>query len=464
MTPASSPVAAEEALIEAPADEDRHLHVEIPLPAASHAGSHQVDDFSSWSWLLWEGRRFLARVVAAGLATSLLIAFLIPKRYDSTIRLMPPDSQSSPALTMLSAMAGKSGVGVGALPEGLLGLHSSGALFVDILGGRTVEDRIIDRFDLQKVYGERYRFDARRRLQGYTDISEDRKSEVIAVRVRDRDPRRAALMAQAYVDELDRMVAQVSTSSARRERLFIEGRLSSVKQELDRAAREFSQFASQNATMDITSEARAALEAAARLQGELIAAQSELQGMEQIYTPSNVRVRTQQARVEEFQRQLDKLDGNHAATGASSGPAGGADRPVDAGSAFPSIRQIPLLGVRWEELYRQAKLEETVYELLTQQYELAKIEEAKEIPTVKVLDAADIPEKKSSPPRALIAVMGTLLALSAGVFYVLIIAAWRRIDPQDSRKRLAEEFMRQSGVFSHGWARLGRRLMGKAAN
>jgi capsule polysaccharide export protein KpsE/RkpR len=404
------------------------------------------------------------RAVAFGLAASLLIAFLIPKRYDSTIRLMPPDSQSSSALTMLSAMAGKGGLGIGAVPEGLLGLHSSGALFVDILGSRTVQDRIVDRFDLRKVYGERYQLDARKRLQDYTDVSEDRKSEVIAIRVRDRNPRRAAQMAQAYVDELDHLVAQVSTSSARRERVFIEGRLSSVKQELDRASREFSQFASQNATMDITSQGRAALEAAARLQGELIAAQSELQGLEQIYAANNVRVRTQQARVDEFQRQLDKLDGDRSRIAAGSVAGVGGDQPEEvAGSAFPSIRQIPLLGVRWEELYRQARMEETLYELLNQQYELAKIEEAKEIPTVKVLDAADVPEKKSFPPRAVIALMGTLLGLSGGVFYLLSVAAWARVDPQDSRKQLAEDFTRHSRVFFSHWVWRARELIGKAA-
>jgi uncharacterized protein involved in exopolysaccharide biosynthesis len=459
VTPASS--AVEEGLIEHPCGgEDHPLQVEIALPPLP---SGRVEDFPSWLRLLWEYRLFLARIVASGLAASVLIAFLIPKRYDSTIRLMPPDSQSSSALAMLSAMGGKSGLGIGALPESLLGLHSSGALFVDLLGSRTVQDRIVDRFDLRKVYGERYRFDARERLQDYTDISEDRKSEVIAVRVRDRDPRRAALIAQAYVEELDHLVAQVSTSSARRERGFIEGRLGSVRQELDRSSREFSQFASQNATMDITSQSRAALEAAARLQGQLIAAQSELQGMEQVYTPNNVRVRTQRARVEEFQRQLDKLNGDHSAI-AGSAPAAGGDQPVDAvGSAFPSIRQIPILGVRWEQLYRQAKMEETVYELLTQQYELAKIEEAKEIPTVKVLDAADVPEKKSFPPRAVIAVLGALLALSAGVFYRLSIAAWQRIDPQDSHKRLAEEAIRHGKIFVRRWIGQGRWLTGRAA-
>jgi uncharacterized protein involved in exopolysaccharide biosynthesis len=215
--------------------------------------------------------------------------------------------------------------------------------------------------------------------------------------------------------------------------MFIEGRLSAVKQELDRASGEFSQFASKNATMDISSQGRATLEAAARLQGELIAAQSEMEGLEQIYTASNFRVRTQRARVEEYRRQLDKLDGDRPGTAGAAVPLG---QEAETGSAFPSIRQLPLLGVRWAELYRRTKMEETVYELLTQQYELAKIEEARQIPSVKVLDPADIPEKKSWPPRLPITMAGTFLAVSAAILWVLASAAWGEIDPEDERKRI----------------------------
>jgi capsule polysaccharide export protein KpsE/RkpR len=386
----------------------------------------------AWGWLLWERRRLLARALAWGLTISVLLAFVIPKRYDSSTRLMPPDGQSGSGLAMLAAMAAKSGsAGLGSMAGNLLGLRSSGALFVDILRSRTVEDRIVSRFDLRKVYGKRYWVDARKRLESNTDIEEDRKSEVITIRVTDRDPQRAALMAQAYVDELDHLVAEVSTSSARRERIFIEDRLTSVKRELDRASQEFSQFASQNATLDIATQGKAMVEAAGRLQGELIASKSELEGLEQIYTGNNVRVRSLRARVDELSKQLDKLDGTgaggNAALSSSAAEAGTA-------GAFPSIRQLPLLGVRWAELYRQTKIEETVYELLTQQYELAKIEEAKEIPTVKILDAADVAERKSFPPRGVVVILGTLLVLLLAITGIYGGILWRNVSPESLGK------------------------------
>jgi capsule polysaccharide export protein KpsE/RkpR len=444
--------------------------VEVPAPGNGNHGSlaavyaGQPDGQSAWLWLLWRRRRFLARTVVVGFAVSAVLAFVIPKRYASTTRLMPPDGQSGSGLAMLAAMAGKSGLGMGSMAGDLLGMRSSGALFVEILRSRTVEDRIVGRFDLRQVYGDRYWADARKHLGGYTEIAEDRKSDVITIQVTDRDPRRAAQIAQAYVDELDHLVAEVSTSSARRERIFIEDRLTSVKRELDQASQEFSQFASQNATLDISAQGKAMVEAAGRLQGELIAAQSELEGLEQVYTPNNVRVRSLRARVEELSRQLDKLGGD--SNPAASSPAGsGQNLPEkekeNSASGFPSIRQLPLVGVRWEDLYRQTKIEETVYELLTQQYELAKIEEAKEIPTVKILDAADVPEKKSSPHRLTIMVLGMLLAASGGALWIVSVRTWEQISPQDPRKQLGQEIGRWGKAFCRRWTDKWRGRIGR---
>lgn len=414
----------------------------LEVPAAASSAVPAEAEVWGWAWLLWERRRLLARAMAWGLAVATVVAFVIPKRYESTTRLMPPDGQNGSGLAMLAAMAGKSTLGGGgSLAGSLLGQRSTGALFVDILRGRTVEDGIVSRFDLRRVYGKRYWVDARKKLAANTEIDDDRKSDVITIRVTDRDPRRAAAIAQAYVDELDHLVAEVSTSSARRERIFIEDRLKNVKRELDEASQQFSQFSSQNATIDLSAQGKAMVEAAGRLQGELIASRSELEGLEQIYSANNVRVRSLRARVEELSRQLERLGGSRSPSGTGLNGPSSADA---AGEEFPSIRELPLLGVRWAELYRQTKIEETVYELLTQQYELAKIEEAKEIPAVKILDAADVPEKKSFPHRLTIMVLGMLLGPGAAAVWVLGAAIWEQLDPQDSRRRLAEDVVRRT--------------------
>jgi uncharacterized protein involved in exopolysaccharide biosynthesis len=378
--------------------------------------------------LLWDNRRFLARTGVCALVASALIAILIPVRYQSVTRLMPPDSEPG-SLGMLAAMAARSGAGaLGGIASDLLGVKSSGALFVGILQSETVEDGLIDQFHLQKVYHDTNIEDARRDLAGHTDISEDRKSGIISIAVTDHDPKRAAAMAQSYVTELDRLVAQVSTSSARRERIFLEGRLKAVKTELDNSAKNFSEFASKNTAIDIPAQGKAMVEAAATLQGQMIAAQSELEGLKQIYTDNNVRVRALQARVNELNKKLNELGGAGTQGNASSG-----------NSLYPSIRKLPLLGVTYADLYRQTKIDETVYELLTQQYELAKVEEAKEIPTVKVLDAAMVPTKKSFPPRTVITILGTFLGLALATTWIVGKARWDATDAADPRKEFATE-------------------------
>jgi capsule polysaccharide export protein KpsE/RkpR len=380
--------------------------------------------------LLWGKRRLLTRVFFWSVLASTLVAFLIPNRYEATTQLMPPDGQAGSGMALLSAVAGRTG-GLGAVAGDLLGVKNSGALFVGVLQSRTVQDRLIEEFALKSVYHTSKMEDARLALASRTGISEDRKSGIIAVTVSDHDPRRAAAMAQAYVTELDRLVAQVSTSSARRERIFLEERLTTVKQDLDSAALKFSQFASKNTAIDIPAQGKAMVEAAAVLQGQLIAAESELRGLEAIYSDQNVRVRSLRARVGELRTQLGKLGGDSSAAGA---PSSKSDP-----SLYPSIRQLPLLGVTYADLYRQTKIEETVFELLTQQYELAKVQEAKEIPSVKVLDVAVVPTKKSFPHRLILILAGTAFGILAVCAWLFAKRSWQAIDPQDPGKQFAEE-------------------------
>jgi len=380
--------------------------------------------------LLWEHRGLLLRIFLIALTASTAIAFLIPVRYDATTQLMPPDSQSGSGMALLSAVAGRTG-GLGAVAGDLLGVKNSGALFVGILQSRTVQDRLIEQFGLRGVYHASKMEDARLSLLDHTSISEDRKSGIIAVTVRDHDPRRAAALAQAYVTALDRLVAQVSTSSARRERIFLEERLHTVKQDLDHAAQKFSEFASKNTAIDIPAQGKAMVEAAANLQGQLIAAESELRGLEAIYTDQNIRVRAIRARVAEMRTQLGKLGGDSGASGALSSKSDP--------SLYPSIRQLPRLGVTYADLYRQTKIEETVFELLTQQYELAKVQEAKEIPSVKILDAAVVPTKKSFPHRLSLIIAGTAFGIFAVCAWLFVKRFWQAIDSQDPGKQFAEE-------------------------
>jgi uncharacterized protein involved in exopolysaccharide biosynthesis len=385
--------------------------------------------------LLWATRRFLGRCALVGLFAATLVAFLIPSEYESSARLMPPDSQPSGGVALMAMLGGGQNggsAGLGSIASDLLGAKTTGAMFIAVMRSHTAEDRIIQRFDLKKVYWTRLEEAARKRLENNTAISEDRKSGVIAVTTTDHDAKRAAAITGAYIEELNTLIAQLNTSAAHRERVFLEERLDKIKVELESAEKDFSQFASKNATFDISAQGKAMLEGAASLQGQLIGAESQLEGLRQIYSDNNIRVRTTQARIAELRTQLQKMGG----TSVGNPPA--SDQSAT-DNAYPTLRQLPLLGVPYADKFRQLKVEEAVYETLTKQFELAKVQEAKEIPSVKVLDQPEVPERKSFPPRTLIILAGTACAVLLGATWVFGTALWRQIDPHDPGMRFAQE-------------------------
>lgn len=429
---------------------DPHLEEELIIEAED-AEAYRGKTIARLA-LLWQERRLLFRCAAVGLVVSTIIVFLIPVQFTSKTRLMPPDQAGAGMASMLAAL-GKGGSELGVIGSELFGLRTSSDLFVGILHSRTIQDQLINKFDLRKVYGISRWEDTRKALEKRTDVTSDRKSGIITIAVSDHSAERAAGLAREYVAALNRIVLTQNTSSAHKEKEFLEQRLAQVQVDLEKAEKDFGDFASKNTAIDVKEQGKAMLGAAAELQGQLIAAQTELQGLRQIYTENNVRVRAVQAKIEEYQHQLQKLGGKAESTDAAlpSNP-----------DLYPSIRQLPVLGVTYADLYRQAKVEEVVFETLTKQYEMAKVEEARETPSVKVLDVGDVPERKSYPPRTLLVLFGTGLAFALGGVWVLAYARWQEIDPQGPGKMLAEEIVQTvragvSGVVNRVQRRLGRR-------
>lgn len=401
--------------------ETRHQAMQIGLPE-NHEG--WVPNTS----LLWDRRRTLAKVFLYSLILSAITAFSVPKEYESTTRMMPPEQQGMGA-AMLAAIAGKAmpGGALGALAGGMLGMKDSGALFVELLQSGTIEGALVDRFDLQKVYHKRYRQDALKRLAHRTEITQDRKSGVLTIVVTDTDRQRARDMAQAYLDQLDSLLIKVNTSAARREREFIEQRLITVQRDLEKAQVDLGDFASRNTTLDVKEQTKAMVEAGAKLQAQLIVAHAEADSLGQFYGEGNVRMRAANARVGELEHELKKLGGSASEAG----------QQLDSDSLYPSLRQMPILAVHWADLYRQVKIKETVYDLLTEQYELARIEEVKSIPSVRVIDPPGWPEKKSFPPRLIIILTLTSLTVFSVAMFMVMQDRWLRLSPHDARKQLA---------------------------
>lgn len=408
-----------------------------PEGPALQDGPARYAQASHWAvraLLLWKSRHFLARFGALTLAASVSIAFLWPKTYTSSTSIMPPDQQGAGAM-MLAALASRGG-GIGSLSSlagGLFGEHATTALFVNLLGSGTVSSHIIDRFDLQHVYHSRHKVDAAKHLARLTSISDDKKSGVITVKVQDHDPLRARDIAKAYLDELNELVNRTSTSAARQERIFIEQRLQSVQHDLEGAQIALSDFSSKNTAVDMHEQTRALVDAGARVQGELLVEQSTLQSLRQVYGDQNIRVREAEARISALQRDLQNMTG---AASESVAPSGSPAAGVRTAQLYPPLRQLPRLAVPYADLYRQVKVQETVYELLRQQYEMARIEEAKDTPVVRVIDAPGIPEKKSFPPRLLLTGLLTSFGIAAAAAFILLREYWTTIDKDDPLKQL----------------------------
>jgi uncharacterized protein involved in exopolysaccharide biosynthesis len=388
--------------------------------------------------LCWVRRRMVFGILFTGILLSLLYALSLPNLYTSTTTLMPPDSASfnSNLIGLISTTAPTASAG-----SALLGMKTLGAVFSGILGSRTVKESLVKQFDLVHQYQTPLIEDACKRLTADTVIQENPKSGVIAISVRSANPVLASKLAQGYVAELDHVLTNNSTSAARRERIFLEGRIKEIKIDLDDSAETLSQFSAKNKTIDIPAQGKATIDAKLKLQTELVSSRTDLAGLRQAYSENNVRIRVASARVQELQRQIDKIAGapqkDHSAVDTND-------------SDYPSVRELPALGLTYSDLDRRVRVEETLWEALTKQYEAAKVQEAKEIPTARVLDAANVPQHKSSPVRSSIMILGTLLSLLCAFFAMRITASWEELDAKDERKKLVAKIL-NTQLNSHQW-------------
>jgi capsule polysaccharide export protein KpsE/RkpR len=377
--------------------------------------------------LFWVKRQMMSGILATGILLSILYAYYLPVVYTSTTTLMPPDSASSNSnlMSLLSATGSAGTVGTAAL-----GMKTPGAVFTGILGSRTVQEDLVRRFNLMSHYKQHLLEDACKQLMADTVIREDTKSGIIAISVIADSPLLASNIAQGYVAELDRVVNNNSTSAARRERIFLEERLKEIKQDLDDSAKALSQFSTKSRTIDIPSQGKAMVDSGLRLQDQMVAARSDLAGLQQSYSEDNVRVRSAHARIAELQLQIDKI------MGSTKEPT------LDVNdSAYPSISELPALGLTYSDLQRKMSVEEALWEALTRQYEAARVQEAKEIPTVRVLDVANIPQHKSAPARASIVMLGGMLSLFAACILVFVISFWEKMGTLDEPKKLLTEIV-----------------------
>jgi uncharacterized protein involved in exopolysaccharide biosynthesis len=381
----------------------------------------------------WKKRRLALSIVAAGCAISIAYSLMLRNYYVSTTSLMPQDN-SSPYSSMLGMLSGSGAAA--SLGSEALGLSTPGELQTSILESRTVRDAMIQKYDLMHYYNVRLAEDARWNLSSATKIEQDRKSGIITISVTDKSPEFACKLAQGYVTELNSVLTLNSTSAARRERVFLEERLKSVKRDLDDSSIALSQFSTKNKAVDIPSQARVMLEASFRLKSMLAEGESQLAALKQTYSEDNYRVKAAEARNAELQRQYNALGDVTKTAGTGT----------QANTTYPSVGDLPKLGLTYFDLERTLRVDEAIWETLTKQYEMARVQEAKEIPSITVLDVANIPVHKSGPRRTIIVLAITFFSFVLSCLVIFALTSWEEMDEEALPKKLHARLFRKTQV------------------
>jgi tyrosine-protein kinase Etk/Wzc len=351
-------------------------------------------------------------LVATVLMVSLLGAFavsalLLPKAYESTATLLPQlDSKEGGSLAALLATTGAGGMAQN-LGMGLPSMPTTPTdVFVAILKSRVMADEAIAKFGLMAVYNERTMHDTRVELAERVRVSVS-KEKVIKVTVEDADPQRAADIAAFFVSSLDRLNRTLNVSKASYNRAFIERRLAETQTGLVKTEEALRDFQRNNKAVAVEAQSKAMIEAAAMIQGQITGYEVQLQVMSAYLSPDNPDLSRVRSSIEELKKQLALLEFGKGAKGASPG-----DR------LHPAMVTVPDLALQYGRLFRELKVRETLYALLTSQYEQAKITEARDTPTVQVLDPP-IPADKQIKPRV---VFNTAVAGLLGACLAIILA------------------------------------------
>jgi len=341
---------------------------------------------------VWRRRWLVVALCAAAGILTFAVSKLMPKVYESTATVVVPKEGAGSGLLGGLAVSGllqqTPGMSLPSLPS----FTPNRDLLVGVLKSRTIAQAIVDRFSLRTQYRARYLEDAINSLRGATTIAVSREG-VISVRVEDRDPAVAASIANHYVELLDQFVAQYGTGEAARQRTFLTGQLARARVDLDTAEQALRRFQEQNRAIVLQEQTKGAIEAAARLKGEIMSAQVQLQVMRNFATEANPEIVAIRRRIDEMNRQLAQMQyGDAVAQQPGSRERGD--------FAVPFAR-VPVVGLELVRLTRDVKIQEVLVTLLTQQLEQTKIAEARDTPVVQPLDRA-VPAERYSRPRAVL--------------------------------------------------------------
>jgi tyrosine-protein kinase Etk/Wzc len=351
--------------------------------------------------LIVKNRRFIAKITLGVALVAAIISLLLPFRYTASTTILPPQ-QGGSAGAALMAQLGNLG-SVASLAGGLGALKNPNDLQVALLKSRTVEDAMVDRFGLMQLYHRKYKSDTRKKLESQVDIDNGSKDGLIHISVTDSSAQRAADMANAYVEEFKKFTATLAVTEASQRRLFFEQQLAQAKDNLAKAEEELKATEQKTGLIQLDAQARAAIQLIADLRAQVAAKEAQINAMRSYATGENAEMQLAERELAGLRAQEEKMGAASEGTTNALIPKGNMQE-----SQIQFVRKI-----------RDVKYYETIFDLLARQYEVAKVDEARQGSVVQTVDRAIVPDKRSFPLRSLIVLGAALFGLMVGIFWVL---------------------------------------------
>jgi tyrosine-protein kinase Etk/Wzc len=356
-----------------------------------------------------ERKHIVLRFTCGFALLATVVSFLLPQRFTATVTLLPPQQNSSMGAAFASQL--NSMGSVAALAGGSFGFRSPNEMFVSMLKSRIVEDAMVQRFSLMEEYGKHYPTDARKAFERRTEVNGNGKDGLIHISIEDRDPNRASELANGYIDQFRNLSQHLAITEASQRRLFFEQELAKAKNNLAFAEEALKQTEMNTGVIQLDSQARALIESGAALRAQIAMREVQIQGMQTYATGEN-------AQLIQAQRELDGLRAQLAKLGGSA----------DGDGMIVPKGRVPEAGLEYIRRLRDVKYAETIFDILARQFELAKLDEARQGALIQVVDPAIPPDKRSFPRRTLIVIAATLAGFLVGILAAIFLAGFEHLE------------------------------------
>lgn len=357
---------------------------------------------------LWRNRTIVGAIWATGVILALVLALVLPPKFTSSASFIPPNANNSSSLA--AALAGQVSAMMGSSPLG--GGKSPGELYAGILASRSIAGAIVKRFDLIHVYKVKKESEAEKILAGSTTIAVDPKSSIVTLNVTGKSPAMAHDIAQAYMESLRDTQGRLALSESSQRRLFFGQQLAHEKDDLEQAEVELKKTEERSGLIAPAGQTEAEIRTISETRAQITMRQVQLAALRQADTAENPAVIRLNSEIADLQGQLQRMESGK-------------------GQALATIptSKAPEIQLEYVRKTREVKYHEALYEMLSKQFEAARLDEAHDAPVLQLLDPASYPDTKSGPRRQYILLGGIVLGLAAGCGFVLlreVFTAYRR--------------------------------------